>query len=147
VSLGESEHRSWEDCRTYGFISAGGGKWYTQTLHNLKPGNRVFVNIPGRGYVGVGLVKDPVVSIRDFVVSSNGKTIPLLSAPLTASKMDEFADDPDKAECVVRVDWLRTVPRDQAYWEKGLFAKQHSACRLRNRFTIEKVTQHFDLTE
>jgi len=148
VSLGENEHRSWDDCRKFGFISAGGGKWYTQTLGNLKPGNRVFVNIPGRGYVGVGTVKDPVVPARDFIVTlGDGKTISLLSAPLKAPKMDEFADDPDKTEQVVRVEWLRAVPREEAYWEKGLFAKQHSACRLRNRFTIEKVTQRFDLTD
>lgn len=147
VSLGENEHRSWDDCRKYGFISAGGGKWYTQTLANLKPGNRVFVNIPGTGYVGVGLVKEPVVPARDFIVLVDGKTTPLLSAPLKAPMMDEFADDPDRTEQVVRVEWLRAVPREEAYWEKGLFAKQHSACRLRNRFTIEKVTEHFRLTD
>src|SRR6185369_996096 len=32
VSLGEGEHRTWEDCRNYGFISGGQGKWYSQTL-------------------------------------------------------------------------------------------------------------------
>jgi hypothetical protein len=82
-----------------------------------------------------------------MVTLGDGKTIPLLSAPLKASNMDEFADDPDKTEQVVRVDWLREVPREEAYWEKALFAKQHWACRLRNRFTIEKVTEHFGLTD
>jgi len=36
---------------------------------------------------------------------------------------------------------------DEAYWEKGLFALQHTACRLTSSFTIEKVSQHFDLTD
>jgi hypothetical protein len=32
----------------------------------------------------------------------------------------------------VGVECTKTVPRDEAYWEKGLFAIQHTACRLRN---------------
>ncbi len=52
VSLGDGRHRTWEDCEKYGFISGGGGKWYSQTLDLLFPGARVFVNIPGTGYVG-----------------------------------------------------------------------------------------------
>lgn len=147
ASLGEGEYRTWEDCRRYGFISAGGGKWYTQTLSSLKPGNRVFVNIPGTGYVGVGEVTAPVVPVREAEVEVNGKTTPLLKADLKAKNMGEFANDPEKTEKVVRVRWLRTVPASQAYWEKGLFAQQHSACRLRNKFTIEKVTKRFELTE
>ena len=51
-----SNTRNWEDARTYGFVSAGGGRWYSQTLRNLPVGARVFVNIPGSGYVGVGEV-------------------------------------------------------------------------------------------
>ncbi|WP_260869532.1 (deoxy)nucleoside triphosphate pyrophosphohydrolase [Paenibacillus sp. Y412MC10] len=44
-----------------GFISAGQGKWYSNTLNLLKPGARVFVCIPKVGYVGVGIVTDEVV--------------------------------------------------------------------------------------
>jgi hypothetical protein len=32
VSFGEGTHRNWNDAMKYGFISAGGGKWYTKTL-------------------------------------------------------------------------------------------------------------------
>lgn len=41
VSFGEGETRTWADARKYGFISAGGGSWYTQTLQMLEPGSRV----------------------------------------------------------------------------------------------------------
>lgn len=41
VSFGPGESRPWEDARKYGFISAGGGSWYTQTLKLLSPGDRV----------------------------------------------------------------------------------------------------------
>lgn len=41
VSFGPGESRPWEDARKYGYISAGGGSWYTQTLKLLSPGDRV----------------------------------------------------------------------------------------------------------
>jgi hypothetical protein len=40
----------------YGFISAGGGEWFSRTLKNLPLGARVFASIPKCGYVGVGTV-------------------------------------------------------------------------------------------
>lgn len=68
VSFGDINHRSWEDARNYGFISGGGGSWYSQTLKLLSPGDRVWVKIPKIGYVGVGRVTDRVVSFNDFII-------------------------------------------------------------------------------
>lgn len=66
ASYGADENRDWEEARKYGFISAGGGAWYSRTLGLLEPGGRVWVNIPGGvGYVGVGIVKESVVPIDD----------------------------------------------------------------------------------
>jgi hypothetical protein len=145
VSLGEGSHRTWADCLRYGFISGGQGKWYSQTLKSLFPGSRVFVNIPKTGYVGVGIVKEPAVPVKDFRITLDGKDISILEAPLEAPKMSENADDPELSEYLVHVEWVKTVPKVQAYWEKGLFALQHTACKLTNRFTIEKLTEHFGL--
>lgn len=154
VSLGEGEHRNWDDCRKYGFVSGGQGKWYSQTLKLLFPGSRVFVNISKTGYVGVGVVKEPAVAVNDFKVAENvmegnvlvgDREIPILQAPLVAPKMDENAADPDLCEYLVRVEWIKAVPRTEAYWEKGLFALQHTACRLTSSFTIERLSQHFGL--
>jgi Endonuclease NucS len=147
VSLGEGAHRTWADCLRYGFISGGGGKWYSQTLKMLFPGARVFVNIPKTGYVGVGIVKDPAVSVKEFNVIVDGQELPILKAPIEALSLNENADDPDLCEYLVRVEWIKTVSKTQAYWEKGLFAIQHTACRLTSRFTLEKLTQHFGLDE
>src|SRR5947209_7687601 len=154
VSLGEGDHRKWDDCRKYGFVSGGGGKFYSQTLKLLSPESRVFVNIPKTGYVGVGIVKEPAVPVKDFKVTEDmvdgkvitgSREIPILQAPLIATKMDKNADDPDLCEYLVRVEWIRAVPRTEAYWEKGLFANQNIACRLTNSFTIERLSQHFGL--
>jgi hypothetical protein len=53
VSFGEDQRRSWEDARKYGFVSAGGGKWYSATLLQLNPGARVFACIPKVGYAAL----------------------------------------------------------------------------------------------
>ena len=147
VSLGEYSGTNWDDCRRYGFICGSGGRWYTQTLDLLEPGNRVFVNIPKRGYVGVGVVKEKSCPVKDFRVKVGGKLIPILKAPLIAKEMGKNANDLETCPYLVRVEWIKAVTREEAYWEKGLFAIQHTACRLRNQFTIEKLTQHFGLDD
>ena len=41
ISFGIDDNRSWKDAVRYGFISAGGGQWYTKTLSILGPGDTV----------------------------------------------------------------------------------------------------------
>lgn len=147
VAIGEWEGRSWDDCRKYGFVSAGHGRVYSGPLDNLFPGARVFVHIPGKGYVGVGEVVEPAKRIKDFKVKVNGKDRPILKAPLHAPKMGKYSSDPELSEYLVRVKWTKTLAKDEAFWEKGLFAKQNTVCKLRNKFTLDKLTVRFGLTE
>lgn len=63
VSFGSTSRR-WEDAQQYGFISGGGGAWYSQTLNMLEPGDRVWVNLPHIGYVGIGIVEAPAIIAR-----------------------------------------------------------------------------------
>jgi hypothetical protein len=50
VSFGDEEgSRSREDARKYGFVSAGGGEWYSNTIRKLPVGARVFAYIPKPG--------------------------------------------------------------------------------------------------
>jgi len=148
VSLGEGEFRNWDDCRKYGFVSAGGGPFYIGTLFHLFIGARLFVNIPKTGFVGVGEVIDTVQSLNDFKVDLNGKASSVLTIPdLKAPNIGLRKDDPERCEHFVRVRWLKTVPREEAYWEKGLFASQHSACKLRQSFTIDRLCDHFGIMD
>lgn len=62
MNVGEGPHRTWDDCQKYGFVSAGGNSWYSQTLNQLHPGAQIYVMIPKTGDVGVGTVKEPVIS-------------------------------------------------------------------------------------
>lgn len=73
VSFG-GVNRSWEDARKFGFISGGGGSWFSQTLKLLSPGDRVWVKIPKTGFVGVGRVIENAVISEDFTLDSDGET-------------------------------------------------------------------------
>ena len=78
VSYGEYEERRWKDAQKYGYIAAGGGSWYSRTLDILEIGGRIWVNVPGHGYVGVGKVLEKTKSIREFTLpDSTGKQLPI----------------------------------------------------------------------
>lgn len=60
----------------YGFISAGGGTWFTNTLKLLKPGGRIWVKVPGAGFVGVGRVKGFSTPLTEFSINVGGQEFP-----------------------------------------------------------------------
>jgi len=145
VAVGENQHRNWDDMRNYGFVSAGHGEKYRKAMANLFDGARVWASIPGTGYVGVGEVVAPAVRIRDFSVQHEGKEVPILDAPLSASHMFQGADDADESEYLARIKWLATRPRDQAIWEKGMFANQNVVARLRQPYTRQRLGEIFEV--
>tara|TARA_R110002074_G_scaffold127844_2_gene267744 strand:- start:195 stop:1196 length:1002 start_codon:yes stop_codon:yes gene_type:complete len=147
VSFGEDERRDWDDAKKYGFVCAGGGRWYSRTLEQLFVGARIFVNIPATGYVAVGTVLEESMPIKDFKVEVDGESIPFLEAPRKAHNPGVEADDSELSEYVVRVEWIKTLDRNQAYKEKGLFGNQNTVTKLRNRFTLEKLIKHFGLDD
>jgi hypothetical protein len=147
ANFGEGPRRNWDDGRRYGFISGGGGRWYSRSLEQLSPGHRVFVLLPGTGYVGVAKVLAPAVPATEFTVDVDGVSTPILQAPLTVDPADLTPDDPDKTERFVRVEWLKTLPRDQAIWEKGMYGNQNTVTKLRNRFTLERLIERFGLED
>jgi hypothetical protein len=145
VSFGDGSRRSWDDAVKYGFVSAGGGKWFSRTLSLLFPGARVFACIPSVGYTGVGIVKDTFKPIRDFKVNVDGIETPLLQLPLRATKMGKDADDDELSEYAVAIDWIKTRPANDPIWKKGMFANQNSAARMRNKFTLDVLVKEFGL--
>jgi hypothetical protein len=146
VSFGEGEHRSWDDAREYGFVAAGGGSWYSKTLKQLKPGDRVFAYIPKGngvgGYVGLGEVKGQAVLAKDFVVEIDGRRMPLTDVA-SADMARGGATDPELAEWVVPVVWINAVPRDQAIKDSDFFANQNCAVRLTHGYTLKRLAQAF----
>jgi hypothetical protein len=147
VAIGEDQARNWEDCVKYGFVCGGGGKWYSQSLYQLAPGARVFACIPKTGYVGVGTVTEAAVPFRDFRVTVDGREKRLDEVPLKAPNMAHHLDDDETCEHVVGVKWQHTLPREQAFWETGMYANQNTATKLRNAFTLDRLYQRFNLEE
>ena len=149
VSFGaDTGGRQWEDARKYGFVSAGGDAWYSRTLRNVPVGARVNVSIPQRGYVAVGEVTGPAQRFDSAEVTVDGHVVRLADQQLIGRYQhgaDGMTQTDDVAEWVVPVRWLTTVPAEQAYWEKGMFANQNSACKLRQEFTLERLAQRFRL--
>jgi len=149
ASFGVSENRDWEEARNYGFISGGGGPWYSGTLKLLEPGARVWVNVPAEGYVGVGEVLENAVPVDNFKVKDkSGRTVSLLDLPLKAKGMRTAAHDVEDAEYLVRVKWLKTVPLSQAIREKGFFGNQNTVAKPRTpkwNHTVERLKKRFGI--
>lgn len=149
VSFGEGEHRKWSDAVKYGFISAGHGSWYSKTLFMLQPGNRVWVNVPQTGYVGVGEVAERAVKVDQFLVSQpDGSIQPITKLQVSAPLMFDKADDEEKAEYLVPVRWIKTVPIEEAIKEKGFFGNQNTVCKPTAKqwhHTVERLKKRFDI--
>jgi len=62
-----------------------------------------------------------------------------------AWKQGAVSEDSKVTEMVVPVEWLAARPVEEAFWEKGLFASQVTACKLRDTHTIETVESAFGL--
>ncbi|MFF0243202.1 DUF262 domain-containing protein [Rhodococcus pyridinivorans] len=150
VCLGEvNDSRNWDDARKYGFVSAGGGRWYSDTLKNLQFGDRVFVYVPKVGYVGAGTVAGSAAPADQATLEVDGKKVNFRSLDLVGPythEIDNPDPDEDYQEWIVPVVWERTVDRESALREAGLFANQHSACRLRDEHTLNRVTEFFGVT-
>lgn len=146
-SFGEGESRSWQDAMDYGFVCAGGGKWYSRTLQLLSPGDRIWVKIPDTGFVGVGRVTGRITPASEFrVKNKEGLDVPILDVARGGNYHRDRIDDPDECEYFVPVQWIETVPKTQAFWELGLFGNQNTVCQptaQKWRFTVDRLKQNF----
>lgn len=142
VSFGDSSRRDWEDARKYGYISAGGGSWYTQTLKLLSPGDRVWVNVPKHGYVGVGIVRETVQPAQTFTVHTDDGDRLAMDVVKHGPLYRQLADDPDQTERFVRVEWVETRDYGHPFYEVGLFGNQNTVCRPTTpawRHTVDRL--------
>ena len=151
VSFGEDECRRWADAIKYGFIAAGHGTWYSRGLNMLKPDDRIWVNIPHKGYVGVGLVTRPSVRVDKFIVDqTDGKKAPITELPIVASEMFADMHDDELAEYVVGVQWIKVLPLEEAVREKGFFGNQNTVARPTSHkwsYTVERLKQRFGIRD
>ena len=108
---GSAEGRSWEDCKKYGFMLAGGGKKRIDDARKLKLGDKVFAYLSGHGYVGLGVVTGEAMPFKDFVPQGQNKALPQL--PLIANYQEERMSDPERWDLCVAEEWTKAVPRSE----------------------------------
>ena len=138
VCFREDKSRRWNDASKYGFISAGGGETFVRPLRNLQPGDRVWVHVSTKGYVGVGEVAETAAPPSKFMVDIDGTRKPLTEVELEAPN----AFDEEQGEHFVAVDWIRSFDTQQGVWERGFFGIPLTVARPRSpkwRFTIERL--------
>jgi len=132
-----------------GYLVAGGGSWYSKTLAMLKQGARIWVNVPGTGYVGVGVVTQEMCPVDDFkVLDESGSYVSLVDVSAEAVTLRKAVDDLEKADYLVGVKWLKIVDPQHPIQEKGLFGNQNSVAWPRSPkwdHTVERLKIRFGI--
>ena len=108
----------------------------------LDVGDRVWVQVPKTGYVGVGLVTKVAESVNDFTVKEDGREVQITEA---TTKGDSLANGTDE-DCAwfVGVEWLHTVPLQHAIKEVGFFGNQNSVAKPKSErweHTVARLRQ------
>lgn len=145
-SFGHGDSRSWSDAVTHGFVSAGGGAWYSKTLHLLNPGDRIWVKVPGVGFVGVGRVTGRAQPAASFTVRTVSGDVPVLEIAKGGTYHRDEVNDTEHCEYFVAVEWLQTVPLERAVHEIGLFGNQNTVCKPTTpkwRHTVDRLKTKF----
>jgi hypothetical protein len=100
--------------------------------------------------VGVGRVLTRPVPVDDFTVVVDGAPRPIVEVAPAIARATRYADNPENAEYVVAVNWIKTVPLSDAFHETGLFGNQNSVARPRAESwvqTIARLKQRFGITD
>ena len=137
---GSSEGRSWEDCRKYGFMLAGGGKRWIDDVKKLKVGDKLFAYLSEHGYVGLGVVTAEAVPFNDFVPTGFAEALPKL--PLTAEYQAERMADPERWDLCAGVQWIRSLPRGEGVLKSR--ARMGTLNRIRQADLVAELLKIFD---
>ncbi|GMN10234.1 hypothetical protein MTsPCn9_13510 [Croceitalea sp. MTPC9] len=143
VNVGEGNHRCWEDCKQYGFLTAGGHKKYSDPIRTLERGDIVVSYLKGHGFVGVGKIKAKAVRINNFKFKGRF----LNSYPLKKPAIYENSHN-ENSEYPVKVEWIKAVDRENAKWKpkSGLFSSQLIKASLSGQpKTIAFLEKEFDI--
>ena len=118
-NVGEGETRCWDDCRKFGFISAGQGVQWRDQMLNFEVGDVIAAYLKGRGYVGIGRVISAAKPVRDVSVDGENLLLQRLGCPELAT--NSFNDE--LSEYVAIVDWLGSVEAQHGKWKSksGLY--------------------------
>lgn len=139
VTGGAEEDRPWEDLRRHGFMTADGGRQYTNQLDRLEVGARIFYYQKRTGYLGYGIVTSGKALASEYVLADGRKLVDVLPARY----LIQFSDDPDRAAYIVGVEWQQTFDRSDARTYPGIFANQSIACKIYDQQTSDFLRREF----
>ena len=140
-NVGGGKHRKWEDCRKYGFISAGQGVRWQDAICGFHPGDVFAAYLKKHGYVGIGRIKEVAQRINQVVIK--GK--PLL---LLCPNMGENCESERKSEYVAKVKWIKAVSQENAKMKRkaGIYTSTHVRAKLsRQPKTISFLNKAFSV--
>lgn len=149
ASFGHGASRNWDEARQYGFISAGGGSWYSNTLNLLSVGDRVWVRVPGVGFVGVAEVTGQRQPITEYALETSEGEKPAINALSGATYHREAINDPERMEYFLPVRWIHSVALGDAVDELGFFGNQNTVCKPvtpKWRHTVERLKERWALS-
>ncbi len=143
INVGEGEHRCWDDCREFGFLSAGQDKKYSDPIKTLEIGDIVVAYLKKYGYVGIGRVSEKAIKVNDFKIK--GKA--LNEFELLTPKIFNNCNN-EKSEYLVKIEWIKSVDSKGAKWKSksGLFTSQLIKASLQEQIDTKKfLEQEFDI--
>src|SRR5271157_1655791 len=149
------ETRNWEDCKKFGFLSAGQGLRYKTKMLRIFEGMPLFVFLKKSGYVGFGIVKTRAKPFKDFKFEFNKDyvDVSLLSLLESGSLKSEFLknnmDDDDKCEYVIEIEWKEMRNRNEGVLGDDLFVYPGTFCAFlkKSSSTVELLKKAFKVSD
>jgi hypothetical protein len=141
VNVGEGNHRNWDDCRKFGFLSAGQSweKW-GRKIYSLEVGDVVVAYLKSHGYVGIGKVLEKAKPAIDYRHKGKSLSQYELVQPRTTITEKETKEE----EHIVGIQWIKSRPREDAIWKAGLFTSQLVVASLeKQQATIKYLEDQF----
>lgn len=141
-NVGENDARNWEDYVKLGFISAGWGAKYRDTMCAFNEGDLFVAYLKGCGFVGIGRILKRAKMIRDVRINRR-PLLDLVSSP----SANHDCDDVDNSEYVCLVKWLKRVRREKAIWRAGLYTTPLVRASLDGQpDTVKFIEQEFGIS-
>jgi hypothetical protein len=121
--------RSWSEALKYNFVGAGGGPWYSVPFRRLQAGDRIWVKVPGVGFVGVARVSAEPVPLRQFRIQTSEGERRAADVLNLGHYVRHHINDLAMCDYFARVKWLDAVSALGAIGEPGLAGYRNTACK------------------
>lgn len=140
-NIGETgpDSYSWDDCRTYSFLCAGGGRRYRQIMEGFKVGDIIYAYASGWGYVGVGTVTKAAVPFRKATLKDGKTTLIDLSRKRKLKGTYDWELNYDECDWIALVTWQKALVKEKAVRELPVVPSTSSRIYNHRKGLVQKV--------